>query len=119
MSREVVSIANRQRLDVAVTGTEGANRLLIYTGVAVLTEERGFAQGDTLVREEVDIILGPNSIADPNLGDNFSGHVLSLVKGVASVALAVIQALEDSTRSLGELTRPQSKKFSSIQPLSS
>ena len=38
MSREIVSIANRQRLDVAVGGPKAAIRLLIYTGIAVLEE---------------------------------------------------------------------------------
>src|SRR5258708_1073998 len=94
MPRNVVSIANRQRLDVAVGGPKGANRLLIYTGTAGLDE--WFAMENRLVRDEVDIILGPHSIADPNIGDNFSGSLFSAINGVASVALATITDLEDS-----------------------
>jgi len=94
MSRKIVSIANRQRLDVAVGGPKGANRLLIYAGIAVLDER--FAMENSLVRDEVDIILGPHSIADPNIGDNFSGSQFSPINGVASVALATITDLEDS-----------------------
>jgi len=94
MSRKVVSIANRQRLDVAVGGPKGANRLLIYTGTAVLDE--WFAVENRLVRDEVDIILGSHSIGDPNIGDNFSGSPFSPIHGVASVALATITDLGDS-----------------------
>ena len=94
MSRKVISIANRQRLDVAVGGPKGANRLLIYTGIAVLEEL--FAVENRLIRDEVDIILGPHSIADPNIGDNFSGSPFSPINAVASVALAAISDLGDS-----------------------
>jgi hypothetical protein len=94
MSREVVSIANRQRLDVEVGGPKGANRLLIYTGTVVLSEF--FVMDNRIARDNVDIILGPNSIADPNVGDNFSGTPFSSINAVASVALATIQELGDS-----------------------
>lgn len=94
MTRQVVSIANRQRLDVNVSGPNGANRLLIYTGIAILDER--FAIDNMLVRAEVDIILGPNNIADPNIGDNFSGSVFSSINAVASVALAANFDLENS-----------------------
>lgn len=94
MSRKVVSIANRQRLDVVVGGPKGANRLLIYTGIAILDER--FAIDNRLIRDEVDIILGPHSIADPNIGDNFSGSLFSPINAVASVALAAVSDLGDS-----------------------
>lgn len=94
MSREVVSIANRQRLDVEVGGPKGANRLLIYTGTVILSEL--FVMDNRLARDNVDIILGPNSIADPNVGDNFSGTPFAPINAVASVALATIQELGDS-----------------------
>jgi hypothetical protein len=94
MSREVVSIANRQRLDVDVGGPKGANRLLIYTGTVILSEF--FGMDNRLVRDTVDIILGPNSIADPNAGDNFAGAPFSPINAVASVALATVQELGES-----------------------
>lgn len=94
MPRVVVGIANRQRLDVVVGGPKGANRLLIYTGIAILDER--FAVDNRVFQSEVDIILGSHSIADPNVGDNFSGSMLSPIDAVASVALAAIQDLGDS-----------------------
>jgi hypothetical protein len=94
MSIDVVTIANRQRLDVEVSGPNGANRLLIYTGTAVLGNS--FSLENILFHDDVNIILGPNSIADPNVGDNFSGTPFSSINAVASVALATIQDLGDS-----------------------
>jgi hypothetical protein len=89
-----VSIANRQRLDVPIGAANGANRLLIYSGIAILDER--FAVENTLIRDSVDIILGSHSIADPNIGDNFSGRLVSPLNAVASVALAGISDLGNS-----------------------
>ena len=94
MSRKIVGIANRQRLDVAVVGPRSANRLLVYTGIVIL--EVRFAIDNKLIRDDVDIILGPHSMVDPNVGDNFSGSPFSPINGVASVALAAVSDLGDS-----------------------
>lgn len=91
---QVQQIANRQRMDVYVTGPENANRLLIYTGTAIL-EER-FAVDNHLYKAKVDIVLGDHNIIDPKLGDNFQGNPFRMVDAVASVGLASIQDLGDS-----------------------
>lgn len=94
MSRKVVTISNRQRLDVQVSDPQGANRLLIYTGTAVL--DGRFAIDNRLISDDVAIILGGHTIADPNIGDNFAGRPFSPINAVASVALAAVVDLGDS-----------------------
>lgn len=95
MSLEIIEIANRQRLDVFADGPGGANRLLIYTGVAVLGGHM-WAMDNRLVHDTAEIILGPNSIRSPNEGDNFNRNPLTFINGSVSVALAAVVDLGDS-----------------------
>jgi hypothetical protein len=91
---KVQRIENRHRMTVVVPGPHPANRLLIYTGTAVLDE--WFAVDNKLVREEVDIVLGDGSLADPLIGDDFSGNPVRMIDTSPSVWLAVIQDMGDS-----------------------
>jgi hypothetical protein len=49
-----------------------------------------------LLHDTVEIILGHNSITDPNRGDNFNGNPLTFINGTVSVALAAVVDLADS-----------------------
>ena len=88
MSLPIIEIANRQRLDVFADGPKGANRLLIYTGIAIL--DGSFVINNMLVHDTAEIILGQNSIKDITQGDNFNGNPLTFINGTVSVALAAI-----------------------------
>jgi len=88
MSLPIIEIANRQRLDVFADGPKGANRLLIYTGIAIL--DGSFVINNMLVHDTAEIILGQNSIKDITQGDNFNGNPLAFINGTVSVALAAI-----------------------------
>lgn len=97
MSLPIIEIANRQRLDVFADGPNGANRLLIYTGIAVIDPNAAIWVIDNkLVHETVEIILGQHSITDPTKGDNFNGNPLTFINGTVSVALAAVADLGDS-----------------------
>lgn len=97
MSLPIIEIANRQRLDVFADGPNGANRLLIYTGVAVIdTNAPIFVIDNKLVHDTAEIILGQNSITDTTKGDNFNGNPLTFINGIVSVAPAAITDQENS-----------------------
>lgn len=88
MANRISGFSNRKRMAIPVTGPGIANRLLIYTGIAVV--EGHVSQDHNMVRPEVDIYLAGNSIADPSRGDNFAGVPFLMVEAVASVSLAAI-----------------------------
>jgi hypothetical protein len=91
----VEAIVNRDRLDVEVTGPHPANRLLIYTGTAVL-KELVVSEGNT-AQAVVKIVLGNKSIADPYVGDNFDGTEMDKLRVAPHVTLAGIFDLGDSS----------------------
>lgn len=82
-------IADRQRIDLIVPGPDNANRLLIYTGIAVINpNDKMWVINDADVLQSVEIILGGSAIASSTQGDNFNDSPLKFLGGSATVSLA-------------------------------
>jgi len=82
-------IADRQRIDLVVPGPDNSNRLLIYTGIAVLNpNDVMWVINDADVFNTVEIILGGSAIASPTHGDNFNDSPIKFLGGSATVSLA-------------------------------
>jgi len=82
-------ITDRQRIDLTVPGPDNANRLLIYTGSAVLNpSDTMWVINDAVAQDSVEIVLGSASISDPGQGDNFNDSPLKFLGGSATVSLA-------------------------------
>jgi len=93
----ISEIASRQRLEVFADGPGGANRLFIYTGIAVIDpKSMMWFLENKLGHETVDIILGQGSTTDPTKGDNFSGAPQIFINGTVSVGLAAVTDQGDS-----------------------
>jgi hypothetical protein len=97
MPLPIIAIANRQRLDVFAGGPNGANRLLIYTGIAVVDSNASvWVIDNRLVNNFAEIVLGSSFITDPAQGDNFNSNPLTFIDGAVSVAPAVMSDQGDS-----------------------
>ena len=83
------SISNRERMDLFAPGPDNANRLFIYTGIAVLNpNDVMWVINENVVQESIEIILGSSAHPHPTQGDNFNGSPNEFVSGTATVALA-------------------------------
>jgi len=99
MNEPIKEIADRQRMDVFADGPNGANRLLIYTGIAVIDPKAAiWVINDAIVSGTVEIFLGSAAVSNPNHGDNFDGSPTSFISGTATASLASVADREDSGR---------------------
>ncbi len=99
MSEPIKEIADRQRMDVFASGPTGADRLLIYTGIAVIDPKAAiWVINDAIVSGTVEIFLGSAAVSNPNHGDNFDGSPLSFISGTATASLASVADKEDSSQ---------------------
>ena len=99
MAFPISEIVDRQRLDVFANGPDGANRLLIYTGIAHIDPKAAiWVINDAIASETVEIFLGSNAVSNPNHGDNFDGSPLTFVSGTATASLASVADKEDSSQ---------------------
>jgi hypothetical protein len=97
VSLPIKEIANRQRMDVFAGGHDGANRLLIYTGIAVIDPKAAiWVIDEAVAKDTAEIFLASAAITNPHHGDNFDGSPLTFVSGTATASLASVADRTDS-----------------------
>jgi hypothetical protein len=97
MPLPIKEITDRQRMDVIASGHDGANRLMIYTGIAAIDSKAAiWVIDDAVAKDTVEIFLGSSAISNPKHGDNFDGSPTSFISGTATASLASVADREDS-----------------------